>query len=336
MVARSGRGYNGLVLNRDSSEPMLNTRDSPSVKTSASPLAALQVFVTAARELSFARAAQLHGLSPAAVSQAIAKLERTLGVPLFARAARSVSLTPAGARLHSGVASALRDIDLALAAIALRSQARVRVTAPPTWVALWLMPRLPFFARDAPQIQVEVDASFDVIDLEAQGFDIGVRYAQSLPAHFKAAPLFEQVYVPVCTSEIAQRIHRLADLCGSRLLHETDSSRWAGWMAAADANQGHLAADQAVALGLYFSHGTLAVNAALSGMGIALTEPSFLAHGELKSKLVQPLPFQWSTGHRYHAVWSGRTPLSPAARQFLDWLKVQALSARETGSARTD
>ena len=102
---------------------MLNARDNPSVKTSASPLAALQVFVTAAREVELCARAQLHGLSPAAVSQAIAKLERTLGVPLFARAARSVSLTPAGARLYAGVAAALRDIDLALAAIAPRSQA---------------------------------------------------------------------------------------------------------------------------------------------------------------------------------------------------------------------
>ena len=117
---------------------------------------------------------------------------------------------------------------------------------------------LALVARDAPQIQVEVDASFDVIDLEAQGFDIGVRYAQSLPAHFKTVALFEQVYVPVCTPEIAQRIHRLEDSAA------VDAAR-DGFIALGRLDgrsryqPGQRCRGSSGRSGLYFSHGALTV-----------------------------------------------------------------------------
>jgi LysR family glycine cleavage system transcriptional activator len=262
------------------------------------------------------------------VSQAVSRLEESLQVGLFVRAVRRISLTPAGASLFAAADRALRDIERALAAIAPKSSALVRLTAPPTWVALWLMPRLAGFAQAAPTIQVQVDASSQLQDIEADGIDIGIRYARSLPPHFKRVALFDQVFVPVCHAGIAAQLHGLADLREQRLLHESDLSRWTAWLAAAAADAGQEPPAWDGAAGLYFSQGTLAVSAASRGLGVALTEPAFIGGAGAGPGLVQPFAFRWKTGFSYHAVWSSRSPLSPAARQFLDWLKAEAEAAR--------
>lgn len=310
----------------------------PAALPGAPQLAALRVFVHVARAGSFAGAARELGLSPAAVSQAVARLEEGLQAALFVRAVRRISLTPAGASLFAATDVALRDIELALKAAGPRTSALVRLTAPPTWVALWLMPRLAGFTQAAPHVQVQVDASSQLQDIEAQGIDFGIRYAQALPPHFKRVGLFDQVFVPVCHPSLAQQLHSLADLQEQRLLHESDLSRWTGWLNAAAADAGEEPPAWDGANGLYFSQGTLAVSAASRGLGVALTEPGFVAGasgvghsgGATAQAMVQPFAFGWHTGNRYHAVWSSRSPLSAAARQFLDWLKAEAKSEPKT------
>lgn len=311
----------------------------PSIsQNNAPPLAAWRVFVHVARAGSFAGAARALGLSPAAVSQAVARLEEHLQSALFVRAVRRISLTPAGATLFAATDAALRDIELALKAAGPRSSALVRLTAPPTWVALWLMPRLAGFTQAAPDIQVQVDASSQLQDIEAEGIDFGIRYAQALPPHFKRVALFDQVFVPVCHARLAACLHSLADLQAQRLLHESDLSRWTAWLAASAMAAGEEPPAWDGANGLYFSQGTLAVSAASRGLGVALTEPGFIAGANgaasLSETLIQPFEFGWHTGNRYHAVWSSRSPLSPAARQFLDWLKAEAKSEPKADARR--
>jgi DNA-binding transcriptional LysR family regulator len=217
------------------------------------PLGSLRIFVSAARLLSFSGAAREHGLSPSAVTQAIARLEDGIGALLFTRAVRHVALTPAGSKLFATAASALREIDLTIESISPRTGAIVRLTAPPTWTALWLMPRLTSFTQQNPAVQVEVDASIAVIDIEAEGIDLAVRYGEALPGHFKRVPLFEQHFMPVCSPATARRLHCIDDLAHERLLHESDTSRWSGWLTAAAGLDGDAAPTWDTATGLYFS-----------------------------------------------------------------------------------
>jgi len=274
--------------------------------------------------LSFSGAAREHGLSPSAVTQAISRLEASIGTLLFTRAVRSVTLTPAGARLYATAAAALQEIDLAIESISPRTGHLVRLTAPPTWTALWLMPRLTAFALLHPDVQVEVDASSGMVDIESEGVDLAVRYAEDLPGHFKRVPLFAQTFIPVCSPALAQRLHGIEDLARERLLHESDISRWTGWLATAARASGTAMPAWDGATGLYFSQGTLAVAAATRGLGIALTEPGFVTEQCRLGQLVQPFQHRWSSGHSYHVVWSSRRRVSAAARSFLDWLKAEA------------
>jgi LysR family glycine cleavage system transcriptional activator len=287
-------------------------------------LSSLRIFVSAARLVSFSGAAREHGLSPSAVTQAIARLENGVGTLLFTRAVRHVALTPAGLRLFASAAVAIREIDLAVEAISPRAGDLVKLTAPPTWTALWLMPRLSSFTQQNPGIQVEVDASMALVDIEAEGVDLAVRYGDALPSHFKRVPLFEQSFVPVCSPELAQRLHCIDDLAKVRLLHESDLSRWTGWLSTVVGASQDSPPTWDTATGLYFSQGTLAVAAATRGLGVALTEPRFVNEHLQLGQLVEPFAHRWCSGHRYHVVWSSRQRLTPSVRLLLDWLKAEA------------
>jgi LysR family glycine cleavage system transcriptional activator len=288
------------------------------------PLASLRIFVSAARLSSFSGAAREHGLSPSAVTQSIGRLEDTIGTLLFTRAVRSVSLTPAGHRLFATASAALREIDLTIQAITPKSASLVKLTAPPTWTALWLMPRLTSFTQRFPDVQVQVDARSDLLDIEAEGIDLAVRYAETLPGHFKRVALFDQCFVPVCTPAASARLRQISDLAKIRLLHESDTSRWMGWLGGAEPGRLDSTPLWDGATGLYFSQGTLAVAAAARDLGVALTEPGFVKEQLRVGQLTQPFPYRWYSGHRYHVVWSSRQALGKSARLFLDWLKSES------------
>lgn len=291
------------------------------------PLELLRSFEAAARFSSFSAAARELGVTPPAISQAVARLEQRAGCALFQRAARQVSLTEAGARLWAAVRElqpGLARLDEALATLRPRGAQGVRLSAPPTFTALWLLPRLPGFAEAHPEVPVMVDADRRLVELEAEGFELAIRYAEQPPGHFKRVPLFAQTWVAVCTPTLAAAIRRRGHLGSQRLLHESDASRWQAWFDSHPEPDAQQRAGWDGASGLFFSQGSLAVAAALRGMGVALTEPAFVQAELARGELVQPLPHQAPSSHRYHLVWSGRYPLSAGARQLKDWLLAEA------------
>src|SRR5581483_4190717 len=123
-------------------------------------LTALRLFVTAARQSSLTRAAELLGVTQSAASRRIALLERELGAPLFERGRRGVSLTPQGEAYLAAVAPALQLITSAT------GQARAAAEAEPlklrvysTFAVKWLLPRLPQFQAAHPGIDVRLDTT---------------------------------------------------------------------------------------------------------------------------------------------------------------------------------
>jgi DNA-binding transcriptional LysR family regulator len=157
-------------------------------------LAELDAVLMVARRGKFRTAALELGVSTTALSNAVGKLERTLGVRLFNRTTRSVSLTEAGEQFVARVAPALRDIHDAMDAA--RSQqstpsGTLRINAFPTAareVFSWLV--LPFL-RLHPQVHIDVVTEGRLVDIVAGGFDLGIRSADLVPADMIALPLGE-------------------------------------------------------------------------------------------------------------------------------------------------
>lgn len=155
-------------------------------------LTELEAVLTVARLGKFRAAALELGVSTTALSNAVGKLERALGVRLFNRTTRSVSLTEAGRRFVEQVAPAVRDIheamDLARAQQSTPS-GTLRINAFPTAareIFSWLI--LPFL-RAHPQVHIDIVTEGRLVDIVAGGFDFGVRSADLVPADMIAVPL---------------------------------------------------------------------------------------------------------------------------------------------------
>lgn len=147
----------------------------------AEDLNVLAAFAAVAEERSFTRAARRLAVSPSALSHAIRGLEDRLGVRLLARTTRSVAPTEAGDQLLARLTPALGDVREALDALAglrERPAGRVRLAVSPVAAALVLAPKVGAFARDHPEVTLDVTTALDAVDLVAGRFDAGIQLGE--------------------------------------------------------------------------------------------------------------------------------------------------------------
>ena len=152
----------------------------------------LDAVVAIAREGSFRGAALALGMSTTGLSNAVAKLEAQVGVRLFNRTTRSVSLTDAGRAFVEQVNPALRDIHGALDAV--RSQqatpsGTLRINAFAAGAREIISPLVLEFLRRHPDVHVDLVTEGRLVDIVADGFDLGLRRADLVPADMIAVPL---------------------------------------------------------------------------------------------------------------------------------------------------
>jgi DNA-binding transcriptional LysR family regulator len=142
-------------------------------------LSVLSAFLAVAEERSFTRAAKRLGVSPSALSHAIQGLEERFGVRLLARTTRSVAPTEAGAQLVARLRPALGDIrgavDL-ITGLRDRPAGRVRLVMSPIATTTVLAPKLGQFARDYPDVVLDVTSDENRVDLVAAGFVAGFHF----------------------------------------------------------------------------------------------------------------------------------------------------------------
>jgi DNA-binding transcriptional LysR family regulator len=149
-------------------------------------------FVQTARTGSFVRAAQALGVSAVAVSRNVARLEAQLGVRLFARTTRALSLTDEGSALLAQCEAPLEQLDTAFRRSRDAADApsgRVRVTVVSPFARSYLMPRLAAFHARYPLVELDLELSEQVTDLVAEQFDVGIRVGRLRDASFVARPL---------------------------------------------------------------------------------------------------------------------------------------------------
>jgi DNA-binding transcriptional LysR family regulator len=140
----------------------------------------LAAFAAIAEERSFTRAAAHLGVSTSALSHALSALEGRLGVRLLSRTTRSVAPTAAGERLLATLKPAMDDVASALDSLGIlrdRPAGHVRLTVH-SLAMRWLMPRLPAFARDFPDVIVDITVDNELTDIVASRFDAGIRYGE--------------------------------------------------------------------------------------------------------------------------------------------------------------
>lgn len=281
------------------------------------PLAALRIFEAAGRHASFAAAAVELGVTPSAVSHAVRTLEDRLGIPLFRRDGRALSLTPAGQELLAEATRAFEGLSRVMARLAgVRGQAGLRVSAAPTFAARWLLPRLAQLRRDHPRLSVTISTEQGWVELGDGRFDFAIRMAPEPAGAGEWQHLSDIRLVPVAAPGFAGTALPVV-LAKLPAIHVTSSKEdWASWAAA-----NHLTPPDP-AKGLRFDTVHMAIDAAAQGLGVALARLP-VCDADLATGRVVPLAEPQQVRMAYWLVARPGGLRQPEGRIFAGWLKSE-------------
>jgi LysR family glycine cleavage system transcriptional activator len=292
--------------------------------------ARLKVFLAAAHHLSFTQAGDELHITTGAVSQQIKSLEDWLSVKLFRRLPRRLELTDEGQRLLSAAHPAYAAIDLAIGR--LRGGALsgvVRMRSVPSFLATWLVPRLPRLMQRYPAIELQVEAEDSARSLRDGEFDLAIDLNDGAYPGFQSTVLVEEEIFPVCAPELMRGRPALAEpeqLAHYPLLHDMTAWRgsqpyaeWERYLKAVGAPQVD------VRRGYMFNRNHITIQAAMAGMGVAIARRMLTTNELASGKLVAPFGQQTvPTGKRYCLVYPSGALDDRRVQAVHDWIVEQA------------
>jgi LysR family glycine cleavage system transcriptional activator len=291
------------------------------------PLSALRAFESAARHMSFSRAADELHVTPAAISHQIHALEQDLGVRLFHRMNRSIELTASARVLLPGLSEAFAGIQSSVRRLrAHNDTGTLTVTASPSFAAKWLVLRLHRFQEQCLEVDVRISATDNVVDLTKGDFDIAIRYGAGHYPGLDVELLFTNEVFPACSPHLLTTgppLRTPDDLPLHNLIHDQTVERdplvptWPMWLKAAGVKNPPATA------GLSFNNMHLALDAAIAGHGVVLAQSTIaaadLAAGRLLRLFSLALPDQFA----YYIVTAPGALERPKVRAFRDWLRCE-------------
>lgn len=292
----------------------------------------VEAFLSVAQHRSFRRAATELAVTPSAISQAVRALEARLGAVLFIRTTRSVGLTEAGERFLARARPAFEELVAASGAareLGQKPAGLLRLTVPRSVVPILLEPLIASFCKAYPEIEVELAASEELVDLAAGGFDAGIRMGQFINPDMVAVRLTKPFPFAVVGSPdyLARRGRpkRPDDLRAHACLRLRRSN---GGLAPWSLNDNGRSIELAVS-GSFIGHDfpTL-VGAAIEGVGLAQVPAPLVAGAVKEKKLVRVLePFATTTPGVF-LYYPGHRQIMPKLRAFIDHVKSRSAAAR--------
>ena len=285
------------------------------------PLNALRAFEAAARHCNFRLAAEELHVTHSAISHQIKLLEERLGVQLFRRTVRTVTLTEEGEQLYPCLRDAFDLISDGVQGVKAVQTSNVLTLQVYVTFAGWLIPRLPDFRRRHPDIQLHIntsslDATFEKSDVDAAVL-MGYKTQQTIEYDY----LFTSQLVPVCSQAFldhSQPINSPADIQPAQLLTIANAEQdWPNWFAAA----GLEAPEQSK--GTRFDSYSLALDAAIDGAGIALALLPFRKKDLREGRLVTPFDIKAPAYGDWYFAYRQKRGRSAKVRAFRSWLLGQ-------------
>ena len=300
------------------------------------PLDFLRGFEAAARHLSFTKAAAELFLTQSAVSRQIQALEEFVGVPLFERRHKALALTEAGKVYLRTVVPALDQLREATRRLReARTGHVLTATTTISFASMWLVPRLARFRRLHPAVDVRINATADVVDLEREGIDVAIRDVAVSRAPADAVFLVGEHLAPVCSPEYLKEsraarrpLAKPGDLRHHTLLFVHDPTGrwpWLAWNAWLESmGLAELEPASTTSYGQYDQ----VIQAAIHGQGVALGRMS-LAVKLLKDKqLVALFGQRQRIARGFYAVYSREARSREAAGKFVEWIREELAAER--------
>ncbi len=290
--------------------------------------AALSAFESAARHQSFTKAADELALTQSAVCRQIGALEEFLGVKLFRRSRRGVLLTDAGATYSRQVTARLDEVERdTLDLMAKGGQGGVlELGVVPTFAIKWLMPRLALFAQAHPDITVNLSARTRPFLFDETQFDAAIHAGTAAWPGTEGVFLMRENLVAVCRPELIAPRATIAASGWQRLTLLQQSTRPYGWRDWFASRGMRVDGDMA---GPRYELYSMAAEAALQGMGVALI-PRLLVEDELRrGALIQVARHEYLSDRSYYLIYPEHNADHAALGVFRVWLEEQAREYRE-------
>ncbi|KAF3997124.1 transcriptional regulator GcvA [Glaciimonas immobilis] len=281
------------------------------------PLSALRAFEAAARHDSFSRAAEEIHLTPGAISHQVRALEEELGLAMFTRHGKRITITDQGRRFAATIRSALTDI--ANAAEALKADARQKrltISALPSFAARWLAPRLWKFIDLHPDTEVVLQSSSQLQDLRREQVDVGIRFGVGHYPGMMVEKLMDDYYYPVVSphyrqGHLPESPQALAQCTLLRM--DTDES-WQPWFDAAGISIPE------PKRGLQIEDASLLLRSASDGLGIALTRHAIALQEIASGELIRLFDIVIRCPNAYYFACPPEAMNKPQVQAFRCWL----------------
>jgi LysR family glycine cleavage system transcriptional activator len=298
----------------------------------ASHLKSFQALEIAVRTGALKEAADVLGITPAAVGQRIKTLEEYLGIDLVTRGRSGLRPTAALSKAIPHLARAFRELGEASEALDVQRVNEIQIAANPDWVELWLAPRLPRFRSAYPNIRFCINGEGDV-PMRLGRTDVEVSFRER-NGDEGCSHLFHDFLMPISSPENAARIsgmdeaHRLED---APLLHldfyrnDPSATNWPKWIGV----HGHRQSDPA--RGMRFQRIAAGLEVVLSDAGFMICGLALITE-KLESGDIT-LPFPVTTGswteHAFQAAFRREPLLRPQVARFREWLEDEARSTAD-------
>ncbi len=283
-------------------------------------------FEAVARRGTLTKAADELSVSPSAISQQIKLLEQQLGLKLFRRVGRKLSLTLEGEQLFQASSVALRTLRDARSHLGMTHESRrLNLRVAPSFGVRWLGPRLSSFLATNPAWDIRVDAAPDPTDFDREVMDLDIRYGLGNWAGYHSVPILPDLVLPLCSPEYRDRL--IADVGDPVEALQTakliDSARalcqWDYWLA----RQGISDANNSKSV--LIDRSSMAIQLAVDGIGVVL-ESITLAAQEMQDRALVPLTPELGiiSFPAYWMVCPNRYVRRRAISMFMDWLVAAA------------
>ena len=292
------------------------------------PLNPLRAFEVAARHLSFTRAAEELFVTASAVSHQVKALEESLGIALFVRDSKGLSLTSAAKAYLPGVQEAFRQLAFATHQLQReRSIPALKMNLPPTFAVKWLIPRMDRFMQAHPDIDLKISTFKHMVDFSREDFDMAMRYGRGVYPGLHSERFLPVEVFPVCSPALlrgAKPLVEPSDLRHHVLLHDdstyddVSNPNWAAWLKHA----GVSGVDTTRGPAFWPSH--LVIDAAIGGAGVALVKRCWIRRDLAEGRLVQlfpelTLPVEFS----YFFVYPQDRADDARIQAFMRWVKEE-------------
>ncbi len=283
------------------------------------PWSALVAFEAAARRLSFLDAAGELNVTPSAVSHQIRSLEEFLEIKVFHRLDKSVTLTTAGQSYYKMIRPALKKISDATEQIVTKAGGGVlTVTATPFFTTRWLLPRLYRFQEAHPKLEVRIHLAAEVVDFSRSDADVGIRLGNGALDKLKAFRLLTESQTPVCSQKLIKKDTSaiLASDLKQFVLLGVDSccDDWPYWFKKLGIDE------ENIKRGPEFQNTAQAIEAAVSGLGMALTDRRFVTPELESGLLVTPIKETIEKPNSFYLVYPKENDEVPKIKVFRDWI----------------